>query len=291
AEWHHADIDGDLGRELRARLHGRGAAERRLCGVADPAREESGRTGREHQRDEAWEMTDHGRSFPQGQVNGRHVNVQPIRPTLHCATRSASPMLQLPSPLTSQASGWNGAVPQPRRPTLNCATKRASPMLTMPSPLMSPHRTGGGGVVVVGLLAVGGVVVGVGVGGGVGGGGVVVVVGDVLVVDVVVGRVVVVVETARVPAEARASIRPKPLASSNPGAPMSTAPRVSAACTSAGVSVGSRSRSSAATPAECGAAADVPKKAQKGGHEGNPPAVEIATPSTPTSSGLARAWS
>src|SRR5262249_11850025 len=225
AEWHHADIDGDLGRELRARLHGRGAAERRLCGVADPAREESGRTGREHQRDEAWEMTDHGRSFPQGQVNGRHVNVQPIRPTLHCATRSASPMLQLPSPLTSQASGWNGAVPQPRRPTLNCATKRASPMLTMPSPLMSPHRTGGVVVVVVGLLVVVDVVV--------------VVVGDVLVVDVVVGRVVVVVETARVPAEARASIRPKPLASSNPGAPMSTAPRVSAACTSAGVSVGS----------------------------------------------------
>ena len=140
---------------------------------------------------------------------------------------------------------------------------------------------------------------------------VVVVVGRVVVVEdevvVVVGRVVVVVdvlvelvevvvvdvlvEGVNVEAAATASRRPKPLASSKPGAPMSTAPRVRAACTCAGVSVGSRSRSSAATPAECGAAADVPKNAQKGGHEGNPPAFEIATPSNPTRSGLARTWS
>src|SRR5262249_36021575 len=93
---------------------------------------------------------------------------------------------------------------------------------------------------------------------------VVVVVGRVVVVEdeapvvVVVGRVVVLVElvdvvvvdvlveAVNVEAAATASRRPKPLASSKPGAPMSTAPRVSAACTSAGVSVGSWSRSSAA---------------------------------------------
>jgi hypothetical protein len=110
---------------------------------------------------------------------------------------------------------------------------------------------------------------------------------------VVVGRVVlvvvdVVVEPVRGLAAATASRRPKPLASSKPGAPMSAAPRVSAAFTFAGVSVGSWSRSSAATPAECGAAAEVPKNAQKGGHAGNPPAFEIATPSNATRSGLAR---
>src|SRR4029450_6887108 len=51
---------------------------------------------------------------------------------------------------------------------------------------------------------------------------------------------------------------------------------------------GAGERSSAPTPAECGAAADVPKNAQKGGHAGNPPAFEIATPSNATRSGLAR---
>src|SRR5215468_5055750 len=110
-------------------------------------------------------------------------------------------------------------------------------------------------------------------------------------VDVVVdvGRVVdVVVELVDGSAAASASMRPKPLASSNPCGPMSTAPRVRAACSSAGVSVGSCSRSNAATPAECGAAADVPKNAQKGGQAGKPPAFEIATPSNATRSGLAR---
>src|SRR5262245_3990846 len=110
-------------------------------------------------------------------------------------------------------------------------------------------------------------------------------------VDVVVdvGRVVeVVVEPVDGSAAASASMRPKPLASSNPWGPMSTAPRVRAACTSAGVSVGSWSRSSAAIPAECGAAADVPKNAQKGGQAGKPPAFEIVTPSNATRSGLAR---
>src|SRR5262245_24308890 len=67
---------------------------------------------------------------------------------------------------------------------------------------------------------------------------------DVVVVDVLVELVDVVVvdvlvESVSVLAAATASRRPKPLASSKPGAPMSTAPRVSAACTSAGVSVGS----------------------------------------------------
>src|SRR5262249_10304186 len=115
---------------------------------------------------------------------------------------------------------------------------------------------------------------------------VVVVDGLVVLVDVVV--VDVLVDAVSVSAAATASRRPKPVASSKPGAPTSTAPPVSAAFTPAGVSVGSRSRSSAATPAECGAAADVPKNAQKGGHSGNPPAFEIATPSNATRSGLAR---
>src|SRR5262249_29959965 len=144
---------------------------------------------------------------------------------------------------------------------------------------------GGGGVWAWGVCGWGwGVEEGVGDVVGVGRVVVLVELGDVVVVDVLV-------EAVNVEAAATASRRPKPLASSKPGAPMSTAPRVSAACTSAGVSVGSRSRSSAATPAECGAAADVPKNAQKGGHEGNPPAFEIATPSNPTRSGLARTWS
>src|SRR5262249_40199932 len=99
-------------------------------------------------------------------------------------------------------------------------------------------------------------------------------------VDVVVdiGLVDVVVELVDGSAAASASMRPKPLASSNPCGPMSTAPRVRAACTSAGVSVGSCSRSNAAIPAECGAAADVPKNAQKGGQGGRPPRVGDATP-------------
>src|SRR5439155_15908293 len=45
---------------------------------------------------------------------------------------------------------------------------------------------------------------------------------------------------------------------------------------------------SAATAAECGAAADVPKKRQNGGQEGTPPALEIDTPSNAVRSGLAR---
>src|SRR5262249_13299070 len=109
-------------------------------------------------------------------------------------------------------------------------------------------------------------------------------------VDVVVdiGLVDVVVELVDGSAAASASTRPTPLAASNSSGRMSTAPRVRAACTSAGVSVGSCSRSNAAIPAECGAAADVPKNAQKGGQAGKPPAFEIATPSNATRSGLAR---
>src|SRR5206468_2241322 len=248
-------VDRDPGRELLPRLDSPGTAERRLCGVAGRPSENSGGAGREDQRDDARETTDHGSSLPAGQANGLHVNVQPTSPTSHCASRSVSPMLQDPSPLTSQTSGCvNGATPQRRRPTSNCATRRASPMSTTPSPFTSPQRTAGIVVLVVDVE---------------------------LVVDVVV-------ELVDVSAEARASIRPKPLASSNPGGPMSTAPRVRAACTSAGVSVGSWSSSKAAIPAECGAAADVPKKAQKGGQAGKPPAFEIATPSNATRSGLAR---
>src|SRR5262249_20003592 len=58
---------------------------------------------------------------------------------------------------------------------------------------------------------------------------------------------------------ASASSRPAPETSSKPGAPISTAPPVSARCTSAGVLHPFFSSSSAATPAASGAAADVPK--------------------------------
>src|SRR5262249_959504 len=78
--------------------------------------------------------------------------------------------------------------------------------------------------------------------------GLVDVVVDVLVEVVDVAVVDVLVESVSASAAATASRRPKPLASSKPGASMSTAPRVSAACTSAGVSVGAWSGSSAATP-------------------------------------------
>src|SRR5262249_45611557 len=94
--------------------------------------------------------------------------------------------------------------------------------------------------------------------------------------------------TSTVALAASASSRPKPLASSNPGGPMSTAPARSPACPAAGGSEGSFCRSSAATPAVCGDAADVPKNPHDGGHAGNPPAFEIDTPSKPAMSGLAR---
>ncbi len=40
-----------------------------------------------------------------GHVNGPQVNAQLMSPTSHCATLRASPMLQAPSPFTSQTSG------------------------------------------------------------------------------------------------------------------------------------------------------------------------------------------
>src|SRR5204863_8142816 len=47
-------------------------------------------------------------------------------------------------------------------------------------------------------------------------------------------------------------------------------------------------RSNAATAAECGAAAEVPKKRQAGGHSGKPPAFVMLTPSNAARSGLGR---
>ena len=38
-------------------------------------------------------------------ANGPQMNAQSINPTSHCAILRASPMLQAPSPFTSQASG------------------------------------------------------------------------------------------------------------------------------------------------------------------------------------------
>src|SRR6058998_1719797 len=73
-----------------------------------------------------------------------------MSPTSHCAIRRASPILQLPSLLTSHRSGWvNGDCPHDRRATSNCATISASPTSTTPSPFTSPHVVGWIVVVVV----------------------------------------------------------------------------------------------------------------------------------------------
>ena len=69
---------------------------------------------------------------------------------------------------------------------------------------------------------------------------------------------------------------------------MSTAPARSASWTWAGVRNGFFERRSAATAAECGAAAEVPKKVQDGGQYGKPPAFVIVTPSKPARSGFGR---
>jgi hypothetical protein len=108
---------------------------------------------------------------------------------------------------------------------------------------------------------------------------------EVDVLDVVVdgGRVVDVVDVA---AEASASMRPKPLASSNPGAPMSTAPRVKTACTCAGVSVGSGRGATRRHPRMRRGG----RRAEEGRTAGRPEATGVrgATPSNATRSGLAR---
>ena len=74
----------------------------------------------------------------EGHLNGPHVNAQLMSPTSHCAILRASSMLQAPSPLTSQASGWMSWLHW-RSPTSNSATANASPMLTIPSPFTSPQ--------------------------------------------------------------------------------------------------------------------------------------------------------
>src|SRR5207245_4854650 len=85
-----------------------------------------------------------------GQAKGPHVKAQPMSPTSHWAILRASPMLQAPSPLTSQTGGWlNDATAHCRRPTSNCAITRAAPIFTTPSPFTSPQTGSGGGVVVV----------------------------------------------------------------------------------------------------------------------------------------------
>ncbi len=47
-----------------------------------------------------------GAPYSQGQVKGLQVKAQLTSPTSHCAIPSASPILQLPSLLTSHTSGW-----------------------------------------------------------------------------------------------------------------------------------------------------------------------------------------
>src|SRR5229473_2550971 len=74
----------------------------------------------------------------EGHLNGPQVNAQLMSPTSHCAILRASSMLQAPSPLTSQASGWTSWL-HGRIPTSNAATANASPMLTIPSPFTSPQ--------------------------------------------------------------------------------------------------------------------------------------------------------
>src|SRR5581483_12404074 len=82
--------------------------------------------------------------------------------------------------------------------------------------------------------------------------------------------------------------RPAPAAKSVPPGPMSTAVDRSMVWTDRAVSRGFLLRIRAATAAEWGAAADVPKNRQNGGHCGNPPAFEIDTPSNAAISGFAR---
>src|SRR3989441_3200004 len=74
----------------------------------------------------------------EGPLNGPQVNAQLMSPTSHCAILRASSMLQAPSPLTSQASGWMSWL-HGRIATSNSATTNASPMLTIPSPFTSPQ--------------------------------------------------------------------------------------------------------------------------------------------------------
>ena len=60
------------------------------------------------------------KSSSQGHWKGLQVNVHEMRPTSHCAIRSASPMLQALSWLTSQSSGCvNAPCPHWRRPRSN----------------------------------------------------------------------------------------------------------------------------------------------------------------------------
>src|SRR5439155_5984899 len=79
-------------------------------------------------------------------------------------------------------------------------------------------------------------------------------------------------------AAARASSRPNPDTSSGPASPMSAAASLSTFWIVAGGRKGVLPRSNAATAAECGAAAEVPKKRQGGGHSGEPPGVVVLKP-------------
>src|SRR5262245_62561193 len=72
---------------------------------------------------------------------------------------------------------------------------------------------------------------------------------------------------------------PNPLLLSKPGAPISIAVFSRVLYIWAGVTVGLFCKSNAATPAACGAAADVPKKLEN-------PGTVVATPSGATISGL-----
>jgi hypothetical protein len=67
-------------------------------------------------------------------------------------------------------------------------------------------------------------------------------------------------EASRAVIAASAWISPAPESLSNPAAPMSIAEACNALCTWAGVALGLACNMMAATPAACGAAADVPKK-------------------------------
>jgi len=82
---------------------------------------------------------------------------------------------------------------------------------------------------------------------------------------------------------ATASIRPAPNVKSGPSGPRSTALAVRASPISTAVAEGAASRSKAATPATCGAAAEVPKK-----RVGKPPTPLTCTPSTDVTSGFDR---
>jgi hypothetical protein len=179
-----------------------------------------------------------------------------MKPALNWRMSAASIGLTTPFAFTSAPSGQDT---KGRRSAENWSTSAASMALTIPFAFASPRAQGGVGVgvgvdvdVAVGVAVAVAVLVGVEVIVGVG-----VTVGVVVMVGVSVA--VGVVPHPLALAEAMASIRPCPKTWSGPLSPKSIALFKIRSRSPTRSSDGSHSSSSAATPAACGDAADVPK--------------------------------